>query len=257
MRVVENKSALLLIVSIIVLLFLAVGARFFYLMPLYQEADRKQSELQSAEQQVAILQSKINSSTEKTAASSMGLQKQVPVKRLLEQALLDIEKAEIISGSNLIEIKMNGTEADEDLKDEELTTADKAIKEANKTENNAVDINGESSDAALPNGIKKTSINITGEADTYDELEKLIESIQSSQRIMDVESLHITGTEEIISVEDTDQKIEFDMSVSIYYYPELNDLIKDIPPLESPKTSDKNNPFAGVSIEEDADAEEP
>ncbi|MFT8322222.1 MAG: pilus assembly protein PilO [Bacillus sp. (in: firmicutes)] len=255
MRITENKSLILFVFSIIVLIMLAAGAYYFYLMPLNQEAERKQSELQSVQQQIAILQSKIKSSNKKATTTSLDLQKKVPVKRLLEQALLDIEKAEIVSGSNLIEIKLNGTESDEEVKSEELTTADKAIKETNKTEENNTESqeNAESSDPALPSGIKKTSIHITGESDTYNELEKLIDSIQSSVRIMDIESLNVTGPKEIIAVEDNEQKIEFEMSVSIYYYPELNDLIKDIPPLESPKTSDKNNPFADVSIEEDAD----
>lgn len=257
MKLAENKQMLFGIFSIFIVILLAAGSYYFYLMPLYAKVDAKKIELEQAEQEANILETKIKSSNAKVAASSIELQKQVPVKRLLEQALLEIEKAEIISGSNLIEVKINGTESDEEVTNEELTTADKAIEDANEEDQSETSETAAEKEISLPNGIKKTSINIVGESETYYELEKLIETLQSSNRIMDIESLDVTGTKEIMSVEDNDQKIEFEISLSIYYFPKLTDLVDELPQLESPKTSDKLNPFASASIEEDTDTDEP
>ncbi|GKU81441.1 pilus assembly protein PilO [Niallia sp. NCCP-28] len=257
MKIAENKHIIIILFSVFMIILLAVSCYYLYLMPLSTKVDAKKMELELAQQEASILETKIKSSQEKVAESSIELQKQVPVKRLLEQALLEIEKAEIISGANLIELTVNGTASDEDVTNEELTTADKAIKDANAEDGDSADQMAVENEISLPNGIKKTSITIIGEAETYYELEKLIETLQSSNRIIDIESLDVTGTKEIVSVEDNDQKIEFEMSLSIYYFPKLTDLVNELPPLESPKTSDKLNPFASASIKEDGDIDNP
>lgn len=251
MRTITNKPLMLFIFSFLLLALVSVFCYYLYLMPLSADIKNNKTALQLAEQEVAILESKLKSSEETTKTNTVALQKQVPVKRLLEQALLEMEKAEIISGTNLIETKINGTESDESIQ-EELTTAEEAIKDANEEEtNNGVQESEATEEVTLPNGIKKTSINIIGEANTYFELEKLLDKLQTSNRIMEIETIHITGTKEITSVEDEDQMIDFELTLSIYYYPELEALIDDLPVLESPETSNKNNPFAGVSIEEE------
>ncbi|MEK4668585.1 pilus assembly protein PilO [Niallia sp. FSL R7-0271] len=251
MRLGENRSLFLFLLSALLILGAGAYVYFAYLQPLSNQVDIKETELQLVEQQVTILDSKIKAAKESTNTSTVQLQQQVPVKRLLEQALLEIEKAEIISDTNLIEIKLNGTDSDETVTEEDLTTADKAIDDANKQAGDESENDAAASETTLPNGIKKTAINILGEANTYFDLEKLLEELQSSKRIMDIDSLKITGTKEVMEVEDNDQKIEFEMTVSIYYYPELEDLINDLPSMESPASADRKNPFAGVSTEED------
>lgn len=250
MRFSENRSLFLFLLSAVIILGAGAYTYYAYLQPLATKVNTKETELQLVKQQVSILDSKIKAAKESTKTSTVQLQQQVPVKRLLEQALLQIEKAEIISDTNLIEIKLNGTDSDETVTEEDLTTADKAIDDANKSDNEASDEKTADAETTLPNGIKKTTINILGEANTYFDLEKLLEQLQSSKRIMDIDSLKITGTKEVMEVEDNDQKIEFEMTLSIYYYPELEDLINDLPSMESPASADRKNPFAGVSTEE-------
>ena len=258
MRLNANKTVLIFSCSIILILLAAVFSYYLYLMPLFNKVETKKSELQMAEQQVDILESKLNSTGTETTTNTIELQKKVPVKRLLEQALLEIEKAEIISDSNIIEISVNGTDSDETVTDEELTTADKAIDEANAQDENASDEQAATEEVVLPNGIHQTTINIIGEASTYFELETFLEKMESSDRIMTVDSLNITGPKEIMSVEDSDQVIDFELTLSIYYYPALNDLIEDLPPLETPKVSERKNPFdTGTLDKNEEEVDEP
>lgn len=127
------------------------------------------------EQQADILQSKLKSTGSETSSNTIELQKKIPVKRLLEQALLEIEKAEIISDTNILEISVNGSNADEEVANGEVTTADNAIDDANKEENREADEKKNTEEIVLPNGIHQTTINMLGEASTYFELEKFLE----------------------------------------------------------------------------------
>lgn len=249
MRLNVNKPFLFIFISIILLLLVGVFSYYLYLMPLYNQVDQKKTELDIAEQQVKILESKIDSTGSKTSTNTVALQKKVPVKRLLDQALLEIEKAEIISGTNIIEITINGTDADEAVSDEELTTADKAIEDANKQDSGNDTEEEATEEVVLPSGIHQTKISIVGEANNYFELEKFLEKLGSSDRIMTIDTFNLTGPKEITNVDDSDQVIDFDVSLSIYYYPTLNDLIGDLPPLETPEVSDRKNPFDTGTLE--------
>src|SRR5690606_27887187 len=128
------------------------------------------------------------------------LQKQVPVKRLLDQLLLDIEKSEIISDVNIIEMKMNGTESDEeiDLSEEE----ENQPQEENSETEDSKEISETDPliEEKLPNGIKKVSIVLNGQADTYFEMESFIKNLLDLKRVLKVESLKYTGFDEIVSV---------------------------------------------------------
>ncbi|PAE11151.1 hypothetical protein CHI02_16450 [Niallia circulans] len=253
MRLSDHKQMVWFAFSIILLALGAIYSYYCYLMPLTNELNMKKMELQMTEQQADILQSKLKSTGSETSSNTIELQKKIPVKRLLEQALLEIEKAEIISDTNILEISVNGSNADEEVANGEVTTADKAIDDANKEENREADEKKNTEEIVLPNGIHQTTINMLGEASTYFELEKFLGKIESSQRIMTVDSLNITGPKEIIAVEESDQQIDFELTVSVYYYPTLNDLIEDLPQLDTPKVSERKNPFDTGTLENSKD----
>ncbi|XIH35465.1 pilus assembly protein PilO [Cytobacillus firmus] len=223
--------------------------------------DRKQSELQMATQQLTIIENNLQNLNEQTVLSTIELQKQVPVKRLLDQLLLDIEKSEIISDANIIEMKMNGTESDEeiDLSEEEENQPQEEISETETVTEDSKE-NSETDpliEEKLPNGIKKVSIVLNGQADTYFEMESFIKNLLDLKRILKVESLKYTGFDEIVSVMQEDQVVEFELAIAAYYYPELAELQKELPPLDTPRISNKRNPlssFSELEAEEDNQA---
>lgn len=254
---ISKKQAGIIVLAILLIGALFAGAYFLFLQPLADNLDRKQTELNMANQELTIIENKLKQSTEQIMVSSMELQKEVPVKRLLDQLLLDIEKAEIISDTNIIEIKMNGTEKDEEVEFKE--------NEEQKTNDSSEDSSEESTEEntslieeSLPNGIKKVSISLNGEASTYFELEKFLASLKELKRIVKIEELKFTGFDEIYSVEQGTKQVEFELSVAAYYFPKLEDLRDEIPPLDVPKASEKRNPLSTFSeADENEENEQP
>ena len=79
---------------------------------------------------------------------------------------------------------------------------------------------------------------------SYNELVVFLESILSMQRISNVDSLTFSGNEEITSIEQEVGELDYQLVVSTFYYPSLTDLQDDIPVMETPKPSGKDDPFS-------------
>lgn len=261
LRISKKQAGLIFLVILLLVSFVA-GAYFLFIKPVNDQLERKQSELKMANQGLEMIENSLKRSTEKTIENSMELQKKVPVKRLLDQLLLNIDKAEIISDTTINEIKLNGSAEDEEIAFETDETETEQTEPENiettetETENTEAIDSTKILEEKLPNGIKKVSITMNGEALTYFELEKFISSLESLQRIVKVEALKFTGLEEIHSVEQEEQKVQFELTVAGYYFPNLEDLRDELPPLDTPEIANKKNPLSQFSEEEDQDTEE-
>lgn len=258
----SKKHLLIIFLSILLLGGAIAGAYYLLILPVHEQLDRKETELKLATQELTIIENKLADTNEKTILSTMELQKQVPVKRMLDQLLLDLEKAEVISDTNIIELKLDGTEDDE-----EIDLVAEAAKEDGGAEPEGAPDNQEASgetasevnspvEEVLPNGIRKISMTLSGEAATYFEMEKFIKSLESLKRIVKVEVLNFTGLPEIYSVDQGSENVEFEVSLAAYYYPNLEELQKELPPLDVPAVSNKQNPLSGFSSQEGAEGEE-
>jgi type IV pilus assembly protein PilO len=256
-REISKKQLLFVLLAVVLIAGIAFGSYYLFIKPVNEKMDRKKSELQMASQQLTIIENNLQQLNEQTVLSTVELQKQVPVKRLLDQLLLDIEKSEIISDVNIIEMKMNGTESDEeiDLSEEESQPPEENSETEPETEDSKEDSGTDSLiEEKLPTGIKKVSIVLNGQADTYFEMESFIKNLLDLKRILKVESLKYTGFDEIVTVMQEDQMVEFELAIAAYYYPELAELQKELPPLDTPRISNKRNPlssFSELEAEED------
>ncbi|WP_336989544.1 pilus assembly protein PilO [Bacillus infantis] len=248
----SKKNLIILTAGLLLAIGLTAGSYYIFVLPLHDQLSRKQNELQMANQQLTIVESNLTQTNEKTILTTMELQKQVPVKRLLDQLLLDIEKAEVISDSNILELRLDGTDEDEEVDLLETAAAEEPVGEGEEADSpEAVDGEGQ-----LPNGIRQITLSLGGEAETYFELERFIESLESLKRIVKVEALSFTGLNEIYSVEQETEKVEFELSLAAYYYPSLEELQKELPPLDVPAVSNKQNPLSGFSDQEEIEGEE-
>lgn len=243
-REISKKRLVYVLLALIFISGIGFGSYYLLIKPANEKMDRKQSELQMATQQLSIIENNLQQLNEQNVLSTVELQKQVPVKRLLDQLLLDIEKSEIISDVNIIEMKMNGTESDEeiDLSKEGENQSQEENSEKERTETEDSKENSEIDpliEERLPNGIKKISIVLNGQADTYFEMESFIKNLLNLKRVLKVESLKYTGFDEIVSVMQEVQMVEFELVIAAYYYPELAELQKELPPLDTPRISNK------------------
>ncbi|MFE8703446.1 LysM peptidoglycan-binding domain-containing protein [Cytobacillus sp. FJAT-54145] len=237
MMTLTKKEKSIAILSVLLLIVLFVGVYFLYIQPKKTQVETKETELNTEQQMLSVLQNKISQTNSNTFQSTVELQKHVPVKPLLEKLLLDIEKAEVLSNSFVVSMdfgdgEMNVPE-EQDLVEEyedELSGEDEA------------EVKPESS-IPLPTGVKKIQINLTVESPSYFELEKFISTLESTERILVVEKLDFTGQPEVTSLDQENQELVYALSIAAFYMPTLTDLIDQLPQMEVPKPSNKQNPF--------------
>lgn len=254
---ISKKQMGLIFLVIFFMVSLVAGVYYLFMKPLNEQLERKHSELEMANQGLVLVENQLKQFTEKTVISSMKLQKQVPVKRLLDQLVLDIEKAEIISDTKINELKLNGSESDEEVvfktnENEAATSGNNQSDSENTESTNSSKVPEEK----LPNGIKKISVTLKGDANTYFEMESFINSLENLKRIIKVDALKYTGVEEIYSVEQKDQPVEFELTIAGYYFPKLEDLRNELPPLDTPESANKKNPLSSFSDKTNEDTEE-
>ena len=255
--IIAGTSAVLLIGGL-------VFVYYWLLAPLKAEVAMKEKELETEEQIVAELQS--DTLTQETAfETTVELQKRLPVKALVPQLMLDIEKAEIISHSfvKTIEITEDESETAAPVQPAEEPAEEAAEGTAEASEETGED--GEENDSIvdeqmdeqleqspeeelepelLPAGLRKIVITMAVQSPSYKEMEEFLASLESMRRILTVENIEFEGNPEIWSIEQTVDILEYSVAVSAYYAPVLEDLQEDLPSLPSTiKPAGKKNPM--------------
>lgn len=251
----NRKQKLITVTTIFVLLLFFLGMFFFVLYPKLEKIPLKESELTTQEQILSTLQNKITDTNRTAFDSTVTLQKMVPVKPMSEQLLLDIEKAEVVSGSFVENLEFQDGEVAEDSQEpedlESIATGEDVDSEAEDTKKSD----------SLPSGLKKITVTINVESPTYFEFEDFIGILENSERITIIESIDFTEKdEEIIEEGQTDMPLRYKVVLAAFYMPTLADLIDRLPKMETPEPADKKNPlsnFGEYSGEEPSKTEVP
>ncbi|MCQ6273521.1 LysM peptidoglycan-binding domain-containing protein [Bacillus sp. V3B] len=222
---------------IILLTLLIVGIYFFVLYPKMGLIDQKEKELKTQQQLLSVLESKRVEPTKNKFAST-SIQELVPVKPLTEQLLLDIEKAEVVSGSFVSRMSFADSEVN-------------IVEETNVEDGQAASDNSgeqEPTTISLPEGVKKITVSMNIESPSYFELEDFIGTLERSKRITVVESIDFTGSDEVIEADQEDEPLSFQVTLSAFYMPTLTDLIDQLPKMENPGPAKRKNPFSTFSV---------
>lgn len=231
-----NEKILIIGVSaILILIFSCIY--FFVLYPKIEQIPLKETELASQEQLLSTLQSKTIDINSNTFQSAVSLQKMVPVKELSQQLILDIEKAEVVSGSFVTNMNFENGEVSYAVEQEETEQAE--LNEGEELEEEQVEENT----IALPAEVKKISVTLSVESPSYFEFEKFISNLENSERITVVEAIDFTAGEEIIEQEQYDKPLSYQVKIAAFYMPTLADLMEQLPKLETPEPADKKNPL--------------
>ena len=251
-----NKAQVYILIGVMTAILLLFAALYYLqITPMKAAIESKKAEVETQQTVLDSISAKLNHTAGTTYQSTMELQKKLPVKPLGDQLILDFEKAEVISNSLILKMEVN----DEDLADEAGTETSQSTEategtdasDSNDTETAAgneagSNVEEEQTDSPLPlpQGVKKLSVKVTVEADDYDEIETFIETMESSKRIMKVDSIEYAGTEEITSVEQSAEPLVYTLGISAFYSPDLIDLQKQMPDMETPPPANKDNPLS-------------
>ncbi|KIL46206.1 hypothetical protein [Jeotgalibacillus campisalis] len=236
-------------------IFIPLILYFNWLHPLNSQLEDQQGLVENEQALVsALLENQLENPGEEVLTDSASLQKQIPVKPLTEQLLLDLEKAELLSNSFIESIAITETE----LSAAALQPAADPQMEnpLDEPEEEATAVSAESSEemALITEGLHKVSVSLTVQSPTYFELQRFLTVVEELPRIMEVEQIGFTDTGEVISLNDSAVDLSFSITIAAYYHPGLDELIEDLPSIDSPAPANKKTPlstFPGEQEEED------
>jgi type IV pilus assembly protein PilO len=227
----NEKKIFLFGILISILLFLFVY--FNFLQPLKTNLKSLDNQYKMAEQSYESIINQKTDVKEANIENSLYLQKRLPVEPLINQFILDLEKAETMSNSLITNMSFGtGNEGNQSNVEEEGQTL-----EQNETITEPV------TESVQPTGIKKITVNLLIQSLNYFDLEKFIETIENLERIVTVESINFSGSSEVTSLGELQQPLNYQVSLTLYYMPGLEDLQKDLPKIDSGEPASKRNPL--------------
>lgn len=242
----EKKHIIILVIAALIAVLLYFGAYFLYLNPLKNSLSLKESQLKSEQQLSAALETHLASVNESDFGSTAEIQKLLPVDPMIEQLVLDLEKAEVVSNSYITSIEFTDSEQDELAAQTEVNLvggSSEAVQSEEPEDSEIYTDAEQTAELSMPDGLAKTSATIVVKADNYLDLEKFIETLESLKRIVMVDSISFTGPKEMVSLLDEEEQIEMSLAINTFYLPGLVDLKEYNPKVETPEPANKRNPF--------------
>ncbi len=268
-----KKPAVIVILSVSFLILFIFGLYIWKVAPVKAEVDQKRQQLNSEREIVDALQTS-NAKEDIRFETTVELQKKLPVKALVQQILLDIEKAEIISDSFVKSMELTEEKAEVDTtvmaEEEADAPSDGSNTEAEENGSGPEEATGETeeeetiaaedaeqlAEEILPAGMEKVTIEMVVQSPTYEELRMFLGSLESMERILNIEAIEAVGRDELYSIEQEQQSLEFKVIIAGYYAPVLKELEEDLPFAETDKPSGKKNPtYQSPSAKAESDEE--
>lgn len=247
----SRKQLTLLILSTVVLLGLSYLAYFLLVTPVNQKISQLENSLKTEQRLLELVSEK--SITEEAIVSSTEIQKKIPVIPLVEQIILDIERAETLSESKVT--NMSYSENEFILDEEPQTEGQEEVTEPNDTAETVEVAPDETTQAEQPeeqntfdpelvDGLSLVTVTLSVESPNYSELEKFLSVVEHQTRITKVDALSFTGTSELTSIEQVPAPLVYNVTISSFYMPKYKDLAEEAPRLTVPPPGNKKNPLA-------------
>ncbi|WP_043934234.1 hypothetical protein [Bacillus sp. EB01] len=264
MRLNPKKQNLIIVSLSVLFVLFAAGGYFLWVQPLKADLEMKEASLKTDEQLLEVLQGKENEARENATESTTQLQTKIPVKPLVEQLILDFEKAEVVSGSKILSMSFSQDGSIEKPEENaEGATTETSTTETTETsvevETTTTDEYGQPSEPksviAVPEGVKKVTVQLALEAAGYEEIEKFISTLENLKRIAVVESINYIGNPEVTTILAEEPSLKFTITISAFYMPDLADLAKQTPTIDAPEPANKRNPLTTFSIPEKKETE--
>jgi type IV pilus assembly protein PilO len=235
-----KKEKLTLSAGVFVILMVIALGYLLYIQPARTTIKQKELELSNQQKLLEVIKSRNIESSGELIESSVNLQKQIPVEPMVDQFILDLEMAETVSNSQILSIGFaeGGAGA-------ELGTA--TPEQPADTVDPAQTIDVDLQNIPKPAGIKEIMLDLAIQSKSYYDLEKFIETLEKLERIVKVNSITFSGPAELSSVGtgEVQTQMSFAVNLSIFYYPTLQDLVEDLPEVETESPANKTNPLSG------------
>lgn len=189
-----------------------------------------------------------------TVQSTMNLQRELPVKPLIVQYLLDLEKAELLSGTKLLNVGISDGDVNALIQTPAAVDVQQTAETTSAEDPNAVSSDagaqvqvqtGLAQNAAAAAGMKRIIFNLSVTARSYEDMLAFVDRIEKLKRISRVDSLTFSGgkSESEGSASTAGNSMKFEVSVSTFFLDGMEGLDGELPWQEYPKPAGKRNPL--------------
>ncbi|MGG4491694.1 hypothetical protein [Metabacillus idriensis] len=261
----HKKHLIVLLAAVVTLGLLYFGAYHLFIKPVKEEISTLQTSKDMYQSQIGTLAE--NPSTEtKAPVHSVELQRKVPVSPMVEQLVLDLEKAETVSNSKIE--SMTFAESEDALLPPPAQ-AEAESPEAPADQSGNSEVPSESADAAsaqpvnaqgtaelpaAPEGLKRILISLEVTSSHYFDMEAFIAELENQQRVSKVDLLTFNGVKELTSLDQEAEPLKYTLQVSAFYMDNLPDLEGETPKVAAPEPEGKLNPL-NTSLVKEKDGE--
>ena len=216
------------LIALAVLFLLALGFYSYFLLyaPAQDAREQAQQSLRSERDVLMALQTQVKELPEGETVSTLELQKKVSIDPLSELMVLQIEEAELVSGTQIEAIQL--AEADVEL---------------------PIPVEG------LEN-LKEVETTVAFSAENYGEITDFISEIEEMERILVIETINFGANPEVREVVEETERLQVTLSFAAYYRPDLIALEDTVPKIDAPSPADKQDPLPANDGTEYADDDE-
>ncbi len=202
----------LLLLSIV--LFISVGTYSYLKLYAPVKETHEQLKIENSNQRDILYALRMQEAgkTDTDFANSHTLQRKVPVLPLEDAVLLQITKAEVKSGSTVLDV--------------DFSLGEFVIPDATEGVTN----------------VNQLLTEVYIESDSYSSIEKFIVEIEQMDRIFIVEAIEMESPEEKQDIDGEIEPMRLTLSFSAFYRPDLVELKGDTPKVDAPSSAEKNDP---------------
>lgn len=249
----SKRDTLIVVLSTLLFVLLIIIAQFYFLTPLKSDLKLKQQELNSEQKLLEVVSQKKVDNAKITTEDTMELQKKVPVEPLQGQLILELEKVETLSNSQIKSMSFTkdvGANTGADQTNTQIANGQQSTAANQNTANQSTaskDTATQQAASAQTIALKKLTVSLTVESPSYEEFEKFIETLESLKRIVVVEAITYSGGQEITSLGQEDQPLSYSLTISAFYMPSLEDLQAQLPKMDATAPAGKENPLTQFS----------
>ncbi len=262
----STKEKIILAAAVLILVLYIVLLQFYFLSPLKSDLKVKEQTLQTEQKLVETMQQKQTGNNETANENTTELQKEIPVKPLQDQFILDLQQAEAVSNSQIKSMSFTdgGQAVAASTQTNSATSTPQTQSNNSSSQTNSSSAAVQQQNAQTTNGsagqqntqnpstaqtpsqpaVSKLTVQLSIESPHYEDLEKFINTLESLKRITVVEAINYTGNSEITSLDQENKSLTYTLTVSAYYLPGLTDLEKQLPKVDYPAPANKENPLS-------------
>jgi type IV pilus assembly protein PilO len=244
MAIMQKRNVVL--VSVLVLVVIALALSYWMIVGSAQtELNQTRVQLSQEKKLLAAMEGRIKKQ-QNELQSTQSLQRKLPVSPLIDQYLLDLEKVEALSGSQLHNIGINEGVAPAALQQEQggAANTESSTGQAGQTDSGSeaqVQTQTEVAQPAKINAIGQLTFALNVSSPKYEDMLEFLKRLEGLERISSIDSLSFAGIPEAPGV--SPSGMDFTVAVSTFYMTGMDELKSGLPWTEYPKPAGKKNPL--------------